>query len=393
MGSSLTCRDNINLFFNIGVSIFFIQIGMLFFPGLNVIDSVVCVLAGTVIGTWMLSKIAEISATNNLTTGEIFNEAFGSNLGTNLLIGINAFTVVGWAVLEVMIIQSLVADPLGISPVLVAIASVAVIAVLCFTNVVVAIKKAVGKYISPILYAVMLWLTGVAVVNLANVDIDTLKQSLHTATGDMPFWLAMDLVIAMPVSWAFIISEMTKHSTDGKSAFRGSFIGYAIANAWCMLLGVAFAITSPGTLATDVVLALPLGILLAFLISLAELDNGYSNALSAIAQVNTLTKQTSDKLIAAVVCVVVLVLALTLDFSMYQSFVLAVGSIVVPALGVVLSHFIGDIRGSSKQAFFAWAVGLVVYQVIANFFPTIGATLPSIAISSSLYWIMSKFNK
>jgi purine-cytosine permease-like protein len=48
---------------------------------------------------------------------------------------------------------------------------------------------------------------------------------------------ALDLVIAMPVSWLPLVADFARHGRDGNSALRGTWLGYAIANIWCYALG------------------------------------------------------------------------------------------------------------------------------------------------------------
>jgi NCS1 family nucleobase:cation symporter-1 len=91
---------------------------------------------------------------------------------------------------------------------------------------------------------------------------------------------ALDLVIAMPVSWLPLVADFARHGRDGNSALRGTWLGYAVANIWCYALGVLVAITAPST---DLVAALLLaqgGLIALGLILIDEVDNAYGDLYS-----------------------------------------------------------------------------------------------------------------
>jgi nucleobase:cation symporter-1, NCS1 family len=88
----------------------------------------------------------------------------------------------------------------------------------------------------------------------------------------------------------------------------------------------------------------------------------------------------------------------------YQNFLLLIGSVFAPLFGVVLmDHFIvrkrrieaaalADVRGRygfsggwHLSAFIAWAIGIAAYQVINQWLPNLGATLPSLVIGALCY--------
>ena len=55
---------------------------------------------------------------------------------------------------------------------------------------------------------------------------------------------ALDLVIAMPVSWLPLVADYARHGVSGAGALRGSWLADALANIWCYL-GVLVALTCP----------------------------------------------------------------------------------------------------------------------------------------------------
>ena len=62
--------------------------------------------------------------------------------------------------------------------------------------------------------------------------------------GSMGMLSAIDLVMAMPVSWLPLVADYARHGRSARSTLGGTWIGYALANAWCYALGVLVASVS-----------------------------------------------------------------------------------------------------------------------------------------------------
>ena len=74
-------------------------------------------------------------------------------------------------------------------------------------------------------------------------------DGIHGRTGDgsMGLLSAMDLVIAMPISWLPLLADYARFGKSGRGAFGGTWLGYAVANVWCYALGVlVVSVSTPG---------------------------------------------------------------------------------------------------------------------------------------------------
>ncbi len=152
-------------------------------------------------------------------------------------------------------------------------------------------------------------------------------------------WLpAMDLVIAMPISWLPLVADYARHGKDGCSAMRGTWLGFAVANMWwCYGLGVLVALTLPSA---DLVTALLLaqgGLIALTLILIDEVDNAYgdtySGAMAAHSVVPELEALARWALLLTVLCVL---LALVLPMHSIEPSLLTLSSVFVPLFGVIL---------------------------------------------------------
>ena len=111
------------------------------------------------------------------------------------------------------------------------------------------------------------------------------------ATGGLPFWLAVDLVIVMPVSWLPLVGGLTRGSRAGeRGAAAGTLRGATSAgNAWFYALGVLLVLAAGasadviGIGTTIVALAGGGVVLLALLVG--ESDNAFADIYSAAVSV------------------------------------------------------------------------------------------------------------
>jgi purine-cytosine permease-like protein len=55
--------------------------------------------------------------------------------------------------------------------------------------------------------------------------------------GSLPFWIAVDIAIALPISWLPLVADYNRFARKTRGAFWGTFIGFLITNFWFLALG------------------------------------------------------------------------------------------------------------------------------------------------------------
>lgn len=106
--------------------------------------------------------------------------------------------------------------------------------------------------------------------------------------GGMGVLPALDLVIAMPISWLPLVADYARHGKSGGAALRGTWLGYALANMWCYSLGVLVALTLPSTDLVQALLLAQGGLIALSLILIDEVDNAYGDAYSGAVSAHSL---------------------------------------------------------------------------------------------------------
>ena len=210
---------------------------------------------------------------------------------------------------------------------------------------------------------------------------------------------ALDLVIAMPVSWLPLVADYARHGKTGRSTFSGTWLGYAFANMWCYALGVLVVSVSPPD--TEMVSALLLaqgGLLALGLILLDELDNAYGDVYSSAVSSHSLLSKWSIRTWGVAAAVLCTVLALLLPIHDLEPFLLFLSSVFVPLFGVILGRLgvsqpaTDSASNTSAQAIdwsaaLLWFAGVAVFHASATWTPQYGSALPSLALTLVLAWL------
>lgn len=206
------------------------------------------------------------------------------------------------------------------------------------------------------------------------------------------FGFALDLVIAMPISWLPLVADYNRYARSSGAAFGGTFIGYLIANVWLYLLG-AMLLLSTGSAASPAgiaagVLALAGGSIagVLFLIGLlaGETDEAFADLYSGAISIQNIAPRLSHNGIIIGIAVVAAGLAAFLTMERYESFLFLIGSVFVPLFGILTAdYFVARkrrlqldqlyarggaywySRGFRMAALVPWCVGFAVYHWIA----------------------------
>jgi len=220
----------------------------------------------------------------------------------------------------------------------------------------------------------------------------------------IPIGLALDLVIAMPISWWPLISDYNRFSKSEKGAFIGTATGYAFTNFWFYALGILLIGYIGGGVISAITTITFGGLALAILL-VDETDNGFADIYSAAVSIQNVSPKSKQwKIIIAVTVVSVLMATLMPGQWQlaYQNFLVYIGAAFVPLLGVFCMDFyvikkkqykMEEFYASAKhfriKPAIAWLVGVIAYFIF-YFYTTIGSSIPSFVISALILYILEK---
>jgi putative hydroxymethylpyrimidine transporter CytX len=262
-----------------------------------------------------------------------------------------------------------------------------------------------------------IWITAAL---LATYDLGELLA--RPGEGGMSFWLAVDLVVALPISWFPLVADYSRFSRDRTAAFWGTAAGYFVPQVWFYALGAMLALAAgiaydpnaPIAPLLAAIASLTVGWLALLIILVDETDESFANVYSTAISVKNLWPEASQRGLIFGICAIVLVVAWTVPLAQYESFLLLIGSVFVPLLGVLAADYYAVRGGRYAPAellvadpypgavnwlgIAAWIVGAATYLAIAGLpalevpglLPSLGASLPSLFVAFALYAVLGR---
>ena len=394
-------RDHAALWFSLGVGLLVMQVGAYLMPALGTKEAMLAIVGGSLIGAGMLGWVAKIGCDSGLASAGLMHAVYGRSFA-RLPIILNIVQLLGWGTFELVIMRdatvaigrqsgSMLA---GYWPVLATLLWGAVITLLISGSMVQLVRQIISRVALPLVVLSLLWLTWKFLGMAQAQGLEALWQ--RRGEGGMGVLPALDLVIAMPISWLPLVADYARHGKSGSAALRGTWAGYALANIWCYALGVLVALVLPSE---DLVTALLLaqgGLIALSLILIDEVDNAYGDAYSGAVSTHSLLPRWSVRQWGLLIAVLSTGLALVLPMHSLEPFLLLLSSVFVPLFGVILGCLAGrsdvaaqvaSARAAHAAPIAIWLAGIACYHLLAQFAPALGSALPTLALSFVLAWV------
>jgi putative hydroxymethylpyrimidine transporter CytX len=367
--------DTTLLWTNLGVSLLVLVLPAYF--DLPLRDALAATLVGAVIGNLMLAIAALIGADARVPTMVLQRAPLGRR-GSYLPTALNVLQCLGWAIFELIVIATaagLLCDKLfGFKGVWIwKLVFGVVAAVLALIGPVGFVRRFVRKF--------AIWAVLASVIYLAWWIVDGAHvQRIWSEGGHKgSFWLAVDTVVAVTVSWAPLVADYTRFSRNRRSAFYGVGIGYLLPTLFQFGFGsilvlsrnvdpnrpelILIAIAGGGVAAALALLAL----------TVDETDEAFANVYSAAVSTQNLFPRISQRALIVGASVLATGGALAIDMRSYQRFLLLLGAVFVPLLGVLVADWLLAGAHYTRRHVFdgpafrpanivAWLVGFLVYE-------------------------------
>ncbi len=399
-------NDHAALWLSLGVGLLVMQIGAYLVPAVGPQQAAMVIVLGSILGAGLLAWTAKLGCDSGLSSSGLMHATYGSSFA-KLPVLLNIVQLVGWTTFELVVMRdgtvAIARQGGGFAanwwPVLTTLLWGVALVALMSGSMVKLVRKFVGRFGLPLVIASLLWLTWQFLSKASAQGLSAIWNK--PGEGGMSSMQALDLVIAMPISWLPLVADFARHGRDGKAgsmgALRGTWLGYAVANIWCYSLGVLIAITTPST---DLVAALLLaqgGLIALGLILIDEVDNAYGDVYSGAVAGHSLKPSWSVKRIGIVMAVVCTALALVLPMHALEPFLLMLSSVFIPLYGVILARLVGKTnvaalvteRPVNYSAVLIWFSGVVFYHVMANMAPAWGSAIPTLVLTFVLAKLMN----
>jgi len=388
-------HDHAALWFSLGVGLLVMQVGAYLVPAVGIREAIFATIAGSVIGAGLLAWVSKIAAASGLSSAGLMHRCYGRGFA-RLPVLLNIVQLIGWTSFELLIMREGSLAIFGISAenplasISVALFWGLLLAALLAGSMQTLVRRFVSRFGLPLVVISLIWLT----FQFASRLVDSGWSAFWNRPGDGSLGLfgALDLVIAMPISWLPLVADYARHGRSGRGALGGVWLGYAIANIWCYALGVMVASSgqTDGSIVTALLLAQG-GLIALGLILVDELDNTYGDLYSASVSAHSLLPRFSIRRFAQVLLLVGTLCALLLPMHSLEPFLLMLSSVFVPLYGVILGRcaFGAVSRAESRRLIepvpaLLWLLGIVFYHALPQVAAGLGSALPTLAVTFTL---------
>lgn len=372
------------LWFGAGISIAEILTGMLLAP-LGFVRALEAIILGHVIGGIIMYLAGLIGGRTGGSAMETVRISFGTQ-GAKLFAGLNVIQLVGWT--AVMVGSAALAAN-----------TIAAIGVSWWSII-------IGAFIALWIVMGLKNLSKVNVVVMAALFILTIVLSMVVfqngtpivPDGELTFGGAVELAVAMPLSWLPIISDYTRTAKKPVLATAASCGAYFIASSWMFIIGMGAALFTGQDDIAAIMLQAGMGIAGILVVLLSTVTTTFLDAFSAGVSFQSLAPKASDKIMALVATVLGVVLAIFAAPDQFQDFLYLIGSVFAPMTAILLADFFILKRDHTAESvnwlnIVLWVLGVILYRYLLSVDTPVGITVPVVVIIMVISTLIHKIVK
>ena len=375
--------ENGLIWFGAGVSIAEILTGT-YFSSLGFQKGLAAILIGHVIGCVMLFLAGVIGGKSRLSAMETVKSSFG-NKGGQFFAILNVLQLVGWTAIMIydgaLAVDGIVSTGRWLWCLIIG-ALIVVWILIGITNL--------GKINTAAM--VLLFILTLVLCKVIFFDGNVIQS---TADDSLSFGAAVELAVAMPLSWLPLISDYTREAEKPVKATAVSAIVYGIVSCWMYVIGMGAALFTGESDIAQILLKAGLSIAGLLIIVFSTVTTTFLDAYSAGISSESIFSKIKGKYAAIVVTIIGTVGAILFPMDDITDFLYLIGSVFAPMIAIQIADFFLLHRDRRKNAFdwrnlIIWVIGFVLYRLLMRVDLPVGNTLPDMVITIVICVIVGK---
>ncbi len=380
MQEKMNAKKSVPLWFGAAVSISEILTGLSFAP-LGLFRGLLAILLGHLIGGVLLYLAGRIGALSGRSAMDTVGISYG-RIGAVFFALLNILQLIGWT--AVMIESGASAAeallPLGKTFFCLILGGLILLWVLLGI-------KSLGRLNSAVMAALFALTVYLAFTVFRGGGTPPAGETIS-------FGAAVELSVAMPLSWLPLIADYTKDSDKPRQVPLVSSLSYTLVSSFMYVIGMGLALYGGGDLIAALralgFAAVPLAIIL-----LSTVTTTFLDVYSAAVSLGTVDRRIPVRPAGAAVAVLGTVLALFAPLSRFEAFLYLIGSVFAPMIAILLCDFFllkkdASERSLSWENAILWLLGFLLYRGLMRLDLVVGSTVPCIAILIALRILVSK---
>lgn len=387
MNTKTSVFSNGLIWFGAGVSIAEILTGT-YYAGLGMGKGLLAILLGHLIGAVLMFAAGLIGGYEEKSAMETVKMSFGEK-GSILFAALNVLQLVGWT--AIMIYDGALAAN-GIFHTGAWVWSL-VIGGLILVWIMIGLTN-LGK-VNTIAMGALFLLT---LVLFKVVFFDGAGTAVIAADDSMSFGAAVELGVAMPLSWLPLISDYTREAEKPVAATFVSVAVYSVVSIFMYVIGMGAAIyTGEGDIAAIMVKA-GLGVAALLIIVFSTVTTTFLDAYSAGVSSVTIHGKINEKWAAVIVTIVGTIGAIVYPMDNITNFLYLIGSVFAPMIAIQIADYFILKRSSEKKTvdvrnMLIWVVGFALYRMLMSVETPVGNTLIDMACTILICVVVHRFSK
>lgn len=366
--------ENGLIWFGAGVSIAEILTGT-YFAELGFKSALIAILIGHIIGCAMFFLAGVIGGKLRLSAMETAKNSFG-RIGGQFFAIMNVIQLVGWT--SIMIYDGALAAN--------GIFSIGrwvwclVIGVLIILWIMIGIAD-LGK-LNTVAMAALFILTLV----LCKVIFIDGSISSSAVSDRMSFGAAIELAVAMPLSWLPLIADYTREAEKPVKAAAVSTAVYGVVSCWMYIIGMGAALFTGESDIALIMAKAGLGVLGLIIVIFSTVTTTFLDAYSAGISQESITPKVKGKYVAVVVAGIGTVAAMVFPMDDITDFLYLIGSVFAPMIAIQIADYFITHRDRHESVvdvrnIIIWIIGFIIYRLFMKVDIPVGNTLPDMMIT------------
>ncbi len=209
--------------------------------------------------------------------------------------------------------------------------------------------------------------------------------SAPVTAGEMSFGAAVELSVAMPLSWLVLIADYTKDAEKKGKATATSVLVYFFGSCWMYVIGMGGAIVTGQSDVAQMMLTAGLGLVGLVIVVISTVTTTFLDAYSAGVSAVSISAKMSEKWVAVAVTVLGTVLAICTSVTQFEGFLYLIGSVFAPMIAILIADYFVLHRNvahtvADKRNLILWGIGFGLYRYCMVLDTPVGYTLPVMVV-------------
>ena len=211
----------------------------------------------------------------------------------------------------------------------------------------------------------------------------------------MSFGAAVELAVAMPLSWLPLISDYTREAEKPVAATAVSAVVYGLVSCWMYIIGMGAAILTGESDIAAILLSAGLGVVGLVIVIFSTVTTTFLDAYSAGVSSVSIWSKLPEKGTAVAVTLVGTAAAMLFPMDNITDFLYLIGSVFAPMIAIqIVDYFILRRNYQAKTCAWAnlavWLVGFILYRFLMGVDLPLGSTLPDMLLTGLLCFVVAK---